>query len=182
MVVDASYENLSCLVSADGSLELFPEPFRMQKTVIFRIPYDVYVHYLLELPKDTKVILSNDINLLQTYAEHDHPDLYKCFLQDVAFAILKELSFAEIYKQYATRIIPGAFDGYSIGVSKLIEEFPQSKSAANMLLQQAGLYNYKIPRNTVSQLNSPLYQLAVVLYQKSLSPLAVPKMDVVWDA
>ena len=159
----AKVDNMSCLLSENKNAETLPEPFRMQRHVIFRVTYSEYIDYVLSLTPDSGVKLMADLGTLATMAATHHPRLYNCFLQDMAFAILKELSFAEQYKQCATVILPASFNQNNISYSSLLAAYETSRCVQNELLIYMNEQGFGIP-NKVSEYNLPVLQTAVVLF------------------
>lgn len=179
--LDAPANRLSCLLNGNMQLEQYPEPFRMQKGVLFRIAYSEYISYILSLPKESPVILMNDKDYLSTLATTDQPILYRFFLQDVAFAILKELHFAEIYKRDATAILPGDYSsGVCYSLKDFIDLFEFCSQSQTELREKAEARRLLLPEK-ISNANNALYRAAVVLYNISLSKGNIDEIQLVYD-
>ena len=172
--------SLSCLLNADSSVELIPEPFRMQKNVIFRVTYSEYSNYILSLQQNTNIILANDVAYLRSLASTGNPKLYACFLQDLAFAICKEISFAERYKRDATVILPSAYNRNDILLTQCLI-ISHSCSDAEIELRhrihQAGFGLTKVEKAR----NVQLFNVAVVLYSLSKVQTAMKEVNLVYD-
>lgn len=179
--LDAPANRLSCLLSGNMGYELYPEPFRMQQGMLFRVAYSEYINFILSLPKESPVVLMNNRDYLTSLATTDQPILYKFFLQDIAFAILKELHFAEMYKVAATAILPGDYDsGVQWKLSDFIQLFQYCVESQAKLREQAEARRLLIPAK-ISKVNESLYQTAVVLYNISLSNGDIDEIQLVYD-
>lgn len=176
----AEVNNLSCLLNEDKDVEILPEPFRMQKEVIFHVTYSEYKKYILSLASDTEVKLMTDITVLQTMAMQDQPRLYQCFLKDVAFAILKELYFAELYKKPATTILPASSNGNSMKLSQFVQNYNNCCQVQSELLIYMNSIGFGIPKRITTQ-NVRALQTAVILFYLSKQD-TVKEMNLVYDA
>lgn len=172
--------SLSCLLNADSSIEIIPEPFRMQGNVLFRVTYSEYSNYILSLQQDTDIILMSEVSYLRNLASTCNPKLYSCFLKDIAFAICKEISFAERYNKDATVILPSAYNHNTMLLSKCLASYEYCRHVEQELLnrlQTAGFGLTKVKRVQ----NTRLFQLAVILYSLSKVPNEVKEVNLVYD-
>ena len=176
----AKADNLSCLVNTDSSIELIPEPFRMQSNVLFKVTYSEYVNFVLSLTLDSKVKLMTPTSVLLNMARTKQPKLYNCFLRDMAFAMLKEIMFAEHYKERATVIIPASYNRRNVVVSDMLKLSDQCVTAQVDLVRQMKLLGYAYPKE-ISAKNADLFRMAVVLYHMALSERPVEEINVVYD-
>ena len=176
----AKASNLSCLLNADKEMELIPEPFRMQRNVIFRVTYSEYINYVLSLAKNNRIKLLSNTGSILDLALTEHPMLYNHFLEDMAFAIVKELYFAEFYKKRATVILPASFNRQDVKLSTLIGAYPTCASAQKELLFRCAQIGYSLP-STITDFNLFLYKTAVVLYSLSKTENAVEEVNLVYD-
>jgi hypothetical protein len=172
--------SLSCLMNEDRTIEIIPEPFRMQGSVSFRVTYSEYSNYILSLPKDTGVILMSELSYLRNLASSDNPKLYSCFLKDLAFAICKEVWFSECYAKDASIILPASYISKVMTVSAILQSYLYCRDVESELLgkvQSAGFKPFKTQRIQ----NIRLVQLAVVLYSMSKVPNGVEEVNLVYD-
>lgn len=176
----AKATNLSCLLNADKEMELIPEPFRMQRNVIFRVTYSEYINYVLSLAKNNRIKLLSNTGSLVDLALTGHPLLYNHFLEDMAFAIIKELYFAEFYRKRATVILPAAFNQHNINLSSLLGSYPYCVGVQNELLFKCAQLGFNLPKN-ISEVNLFLYKTAVILYSLSKNSNAVEEVNLVYD-
>lgn len=176
----AKAENLSCLLNTDKELELIPEPFRMQRNVLFKVTYSEYVTYVLSLRLEPHVKLMTDSAVLINMAHTKQPKLYNHFLQDMSFALMKEIFFAEHFGKKGTIIMPASYNDKSVLASNMVSMYPQCLQASNQLVSKFTSLGYIFPK-VVSVNNSDLFKIAVVLYHLSLSENPVEEMNVVYD-
>lgn len=172
--------SLSCLLNRDSFVEVIPEPFRMQGMVSFRVTYSEYINYILSLPVDSGIILSNEFTYLRNLASSANPKLYAYFLQDMAFAICKELVFAEKYRQDASVILPASFNGNNVMASAYLESYRYCVEVEKELLNKvstAGFGQLKVQRDH----NRSLFKLAVILYFMSKVPTVMEEVNLVYD-
>ena len=172
--------SLSCLLNEDCSAELIPEPFRCQGSISFRVTYSEYSNYILSLPSDSGIILMSDFSLLRNLASTGNPKLYACFLKDLAFAICKEIWFAEAYSKDASIILPASFNGNNVALSVYLKSYEACKAVEMELVdkvQSAGFRSLKTKRRQ----NKSLYQLAVILYYLSKITPGMKEVNLVYD-
>ena len=172
--------SLSCLLNEDSTVELIPEPFRMQGSVSFRVTYSEYSNYILSLPADTGIKLMSEFSYLQNLAATCNPKLYSCFLRDISFAICKEVWFAECYKKDASVILPASFSGNTIKVSDCLESYQYCKDVELELLGKVNCAGFVIPKISSMQ-NLRLIQVAVVLYSLSMASQVMDEVNLVYD-
>ena len=176
----AKAENLSCLINNDNKIETIPEPFRMQENVLFKVTYSEYINFVLSLTLDSKVQLMTPTDVLLNMARTNQPKLYNHFLRDVAFAIIKEVMFAEHYKRRGTVIVPASYNNQNVMVTNMLAMFSQCANAQRELVRHIIQLGYAFPRE-VSPFNASLFKMSVVLYHMSLSDIPVEEMNVVYD-
>lgn len=175
-----SANSLSCLLNRDSSVELIPEPFRMQYAVSFRVAYSEYINYILSLREDSGIKLMSEFGYLKSLASSNNPRLYSCFLQDTAFAIMKELCFAERYKRAASVIIPSAFNSAPLKVTDCLQSYDACKVSQYELVSRTAETGFII-KEVVCSDNIPLFKLAVILYQLSKVAVSVKEVNLVYD-
>lgn len=172
--------SLSCLMNEDCTVEQIPEPFRMQGQISFRVTYSEYSNYILSLPMNSDVILMSDNSLLRNLASSGSPKLYSCFLKDLAFAICKELWYAECYNKDASVILPTAFNGNDIKLSDYLQYYSVCNGVELELVNKvhaAGYTSLKVKREH----NISLFKMAVILYHMSKIPTVVKEVNLVYD-
>ena len=177
----ASAEYLSCLINSVKDLEHLPEPFRMQDDVTFRVTPSAYTEFVLTLTPSSGVRLMTQLDVLQQLASVGSPKLYNCFLADMAFAIVKEISYAEQFHKRATIILPTSQNANVVPVSHLSNVYTTVKAEdENALRSYAICSGFNLPYQ-VSDLNIDLYKTAVVLYSLSRCPTAVKEVNLLYD-
>lgn len=172
---------LSCLLDSRKELEPYPEPFRLQEHVTFRVTLSAYTDYILSLPSNTGVKLLSRIDNLKALASLRSPRLYNYFLRDMAFALLKEISYAEEYKTHATVILPASDAGSVISTSDMLRNYRQD--ADQIRYQILGLLNsfgYNMP-GYVSAINKDLFDLAAIIYKLSTAKSVVKEIHFLYD-
>lgn len=176
----AKASNMSCLLSANKESEQYPEPFRMQPNVIFHVPYSEYKSYVLSLQSEMGVRLMTDLKVLSDMATADNPRLYNCFLMDVAFAIIKELSYAEVFKRPASIILPASFNDNDVSLNTFLRAYEYSTGAQSQLVKICRSRKYILP-DRISEQNANMFKLAVVLYNIAVNGSQVKEMNLVYD-
>ena len=98
-------DNLAPLLLLDKDMEPVPEPFRMQGNVLLLVPFSEYISFI-DFYLDKVNYLSTPTHLLKQYVNDKNLDkLYQSFLMDMAFAVAKELHYAEAHQKDATFIV-----------------------------------------------------------------------------
>lgn len=155
---------LTCLLNQSREAEVYPEPFRMQPELMFRVSFSEYVKYVLATPLDTDVVLMSDITYLHNLASVRSPKLYSCFLADMAFAIGKEIFYAECFKRDASIIVPASVKKDSVSwdireCSSMLSIIYACDTSLRTSLTKAG---FDLPTK-FSEHNQMLYQVALYL-------------------
>lgn len=172
---------LSCLLHRDYACERVPEPFRMQKDVSFYVTYSAYVNYIIALPSDTLVKLSAPVSQLKELALTSNRQLISFFLQDIAFAILKEVFYAERYNSDASKILPFSYAGIEIKATDLLCAYAAHYSPYREVLGRQLLDAGFVFTREVTGLNAKLYSMAVSLYGYALSSKHYDEVNLVYD-
>lgn len=161
-----SSKSLSCLLNANKAAERLPEPFRMQSSVSFRITYSEYYNYMLSPDADVIAHPYTTSSYLRSLAMTQNPKLYRYFLADVAFAICKELHFAELYDADATVILPASFSGTNVPLGTCLECYEIANCVEDELFALVNNTGYYI--NSIKRAhNIKLWKLAVYLFYLS---------------
>lgn len=171
--------SLSCLLDRQFGIEIFPEPFRMQPNVIFRIAYTEYIDYVLALSSDTPVALSADISFLRNLASNSNPKLYMFYLEDIAFAICKELFYAEAYHKDASIILPSSLKAPPTKLHAYESTYSYVYVVEGEFRTKLDSTGYKLPKS-FREKNSVLFKLAVFLYWLSKSNNGVTEVNIVY--
>lgn len=172
---------LSCLLNRNNQVEIIPEPFRMQSSVSLRVTYSEYRNYILSLPQDTLIKLCADVELLRNLASTESPKLYNYFLRDIAFAICKEVHYAEKYRKKATVIVPASFVEQTSSVSDCVQNYGYCSDVEVELKES--ITNAGFPLGNMSNThNMQLYKLAVVLQALSKVPTTMKEISLVYDS
>lgn len=177
----ASASCLSCLLDSRRELEPYPEPFRLQQHMTFRVTLSTYTDYILSLPSNSKVRLLTQVGKLKELASLRSPRLYNFFLRDMAFALLKEISYAEEYNAHATVILPASDAGSVVTASDMLRNYRQDiDTVAYQLRNLLSSYGYVIPKN-ISIINKDLFDLAAIIYKLSAVQSVVKEIHFLYD-
>lgn len=172
--------SLSCLFNRNKSIEIIPEPFRMQGSVSFRVTYSEYSNYILSLSPETSIVLTSDLSYMKNLATTKNPKLYSCFLKDMSFAIAKEIWYAESYKKNASIILPASFNGKDLLVSECLKSYEYCKNLEVEFLSMLSEINYTL--NKIKSLhNELLFKLSIVLFSTSNVPTIMEEVNLVYD-
>jgi hypothetical protein len=98
----------------------------------------------------------------------------------MAFAIIKELNFAECCSKRATIILPASFNQQNVLISTLIGAYPTCEGVRVEFLSRCAQLGFFLPKE-VSKENLFLYKIAVVLYSLSKRETAVEEVNLVYD-
>ena len=163
--------DLLCLMNLNPTLEPVPEPFRLQPSVALRVTFQAYIDFVNCLPTDEESIrLAGDLLATKDFARIQSPLLYNCFLRDMAFALAKELHFAEKYKGTCTLILPSSDTARTLSNKVLNANFLQHCSAQEQYLRNiANSYGFEVPQY-ISPQNVAAYRIAVYLLYLSGKP------------
>lgn len=171
---------LSCLLDSRRELEPVPEPFRMQQDMVFRVTLTTYTEYVLSKDSNSARLMSQ-VGLLKRLASTGSPRLYNYFLRDMAFALLKEISYAEEYSMAATAILPASRNSNVVKASYVLGLYAGSLYDIEMALREhLATLNYTLPRR-ISAVNSNLFTLALIFYKLSTSKSIVKEMHFLYD-
>ena len=171
--------SLSCMLNRNSNIELLPEPFRLQGHVAFHVAYSEYVNYIRSLDVDSPIQLSAPIARLKTLVSSQSSQLYLHYLQDMAFAIMKEVWFAEQYKTDGTIILPES-DGVVTKLSAFLNSYKYGCIKEAEFLSQVGNVGFR-PNSVRRPHNVNLQKLAVCLYYLSQFPTGVSEISLVYD-
>lgn len=172
---------LSCLLDSRKELEPYPEPFRLQQHMTFRVTLSTYTDYILSLPGNSGVKLLAQIDSLKALASLRSPRLYNFFLRDMAFALLKEISYAEEYDAHATIILPASDTGSVVSTSDMLSNYRQDIDQIGYQLRELLIsYGYNIPRN-ISAINKDLFDLATIIFKLSTVKSVVKEIHFLYD-
>lgn len=177
---NVSANSLSCLLDERAGVEVYPEPFRLQPTLVFSVPYSAYRDYLLSLKDDAMIRLSGKIPFLRNLASSSNPQLYKYFLRDIAFAICKEISFAEREKTDASIILPSTIDGSQILASSCKDIMLSAGQYEVSLREKISTAGFAFPKRLRAH-NEALYKVAVYLHWISQLGTLNNEVGFVWD-
>lgn len=171
--------SLSCMLNRNNAIELLPEPFRLQGQVAFHVAYSEYVNYIRSLDVDSPIQLSASIPRLKTLVMSQSPQLYLHYLQDMAFAIMKEVWFAEQYKTDGTIILPESSSGIT-QLSTFLRSYQYGRTREAEFLSQVAAVGFR-PNTVRRPHNVILQKLAVCLYYLSQFQTGVSEISLVYD-
>lgn len=171
---------LSCLLDSRRELEPVPEPFRMQQDMVFRVTLTTYTEYVLSKDSNGARLMSQ-VGLLKQLASAGSPRLYNYFLRDMAFALLKEISYAEEYSMAATAILPASRGSNVVKASYVLSLYEGSLYGEEVTVRNAlAEMQYQLPKR-ISELNQNLFTLALIFYKLSTSKSIVKEMHFLYD-
>lgn len=165
----AKSTDVLCLVDLNLDNELVPEPFRMQESLCVKVTTDAYTDFILRLP-DTlgSMLLPINVAEVKRYACLHSQLLYNSFLSCMAFAIVKELHFAEKYKRVCTTILPASLTAPNANVRAIIDTLgsylDRHVSSILDLSRRAGLV---VPESPCFEHNVLMLRFAAYLYNIS---------------
>lgn len=171
--------SLSCMLNRNNNVELLPEPFRLQGHVAFHVAYSEYVNYIRSLDADSPIQLSAPVSRLKTLVMSQSPQLYLHYLQDMAFAIMKEVWFAEQYKTDGTIILPESNNGVT-KLSAFLHSYQYGRAKEAEFLSQVAIAGFR-PNTVRRPHNVNLQKLAVCLYYLSQFQTGVSEISLVYD-
>lgn len=173
---------LSCLMDVNIVSERFPEPFRLQPNVQYCVTYEEYINYVMSLRADSTVKLTQRITTLVDMAQAEQMELYNCFLECMAVAIMKELHFAETYNCAGSVIIPVADTNPSLCSDLLSLHWKGASEQAPVFVQFCRKFcGYYIPTK-FNPKNEHLFRLAMVLFRISkLLKFKGSELNLVYD-
>lgn len=167
------------------NLELIPQPFSGQPSLRLDVPFDAFLQLCKNISDYGEFILSKRSSVLQRlYALHlkgisaSTRELQAVFMQEVSYAIMKEISYAEERGKDVTQIRHHFRDVTAVIDEKVIPvlstRFNDSRDGLqNQLVKHITDLGYKIPLQ-LSGSNAFNFQYAVVLYSLSKTKLFNP--------
>ena len=178
----AKADELSCLLSLQHDSEILPEPFRLQRSALFRVTFSVYRDYILSLPDDTVVKLPQEVSALRDAVASNQSVAFCQFLKSMAFAIVKELYFAERHNAVAATILPASNrdDAVVMNYSNLHDIFSSLTGASGNLLKEAREKDWAIHSNVMLE-NQRLFEAAVVFNYWADSETVSSEFHIVYD-
>ena len=176
-----SSRSLSCMLSRNKEYDivLAPEPFRLQSNVVFHVAYSEYINYVRSLSVDSQHILSAPVAVLQRLSDMNSDQLYLYYLQDMAFALAKEVWFAESNRCDGSIILPSS-EGAELKASTLLgirRYFNGHKEAFHKLVEHHG---YSVARVRSSH-NVNLLAVAECLYYLSGQESSGARINLEYD-
>lgn len=173
---DVGSDSLAALLLLERDFEPTPEVFRCQPTVIFYVDFQEYINFCSSYLGKTDYLTTPSRELQKLVREYRlgsesaKNSLFSAFLKDMAFAVCKELHFAEALGKGATNIVhvtesrvlltQGDIDKYFVNVAERV--FP-------ILLSRLANKGYALP-SQISARNAHLFKYAVVMYYLSDQP------------
>lgn len=173
-------KSLTCILNRDITIEPIPEPFRMQSEISFHVTYSEYINYILSLPQDTPVVLCKPVTLLKQLSNTSKYKLYGYYLQDIAFAICKEVYYAERHSKDASVILPASYNSSRLTVADYVQNYELCRSVENELFTEVHAAGIIIPK-VKRERNLTLLKLAVCLYYVSKAQGKVKEVNLVYN-
>lgn len=162
--------SFASFIYLDRNLELMPEPYRCQGSkVTFILSIDEYVKYLsdynflYENPESIK-------NLIKMYRPEENQlvsnELFSLFLKDVAYAILKEVYYAEWRDKECTNIVHYATENEmdEDAINLLYEGVGHETRKELMQFMRSKGYSINLP---ISEKNIKYWKYGVLAYYLS---------------
>lgn len=171
MQKELSSDVLATVLILDKILEPTPEPFRGQPDVHFVIDFNEYIKFIrTELGTEhdwlytpTAVLLHHIRELDQRNSESARKYLFKAFLQDMAFAVMKEVYISDALGKRATVIThTTSLSQMKLGPNDYRMYFANVKGYSDGRLSEYLSRNGYALRS-VSGPNVPRYQYAIAL-------------------
>jgi hypothetical protein len=166
-----NYDALAVLLLLEKEFEPTPEVFRCQPEVKFVIPFHEYIHFV-ELCLGRMDFLATPTQELHVFTreyrlgdkEEASKKLFSAFLKDMAFAVCKELYYAETSGKGATSIVHSVNTGVRLSAADIDSYYANGAVASAMtsMLQRLSCKGYAMPRQISAQ-NSNLFKYAVVM-------------------
>lgn len=107
-------DSLAALMLMNKALEPYPEPFRLQPSITFVIPFKEYVTWVMSLPRGSHLLYAETAKIQGAIESANMAALLRYFYADMAMALGKELHFAELYGKRASNI-RHSFEGVQVG-------------------------------------------------------------------
>ena len=163
-------DNLAPILLLDKEMEETPEPFRMQKNVLLIVSFSEYLKFI-DNYLDKVDYLSTPTSMLKQYIMHnDTTRLYSSFLADMAYAVAKELHYAEKYKKSATMLVHDVSDAKVNSLSDIENMYKDIRNfTENNLHQYMGAKDFALPK-FFNKDNDILWHYANVLLFFSMAP------------
>jgi hypothetical protein len=152
----------------------------MQKDVSFHVTYSEYINYIISLDAESHVKLSDDLGRLKELAIVSSKELISYYLQDMAFAMCKEIYYAELYSKEASKILPCSFTGQRVNASTLLNAYNHFAQYDTVLRNQLSTAGFMFTKN-ISSLNAQLFKVAVSLYGFAVSKGMGEEVNLVYD-
>lgn len=170
MKVKLTENNLASFILTDVKLEKIPEPYRLQPSVEFQLPFEEYIIFLQKYLGTSDVFYTRTDTIrhyLNNIEMYKHK-LFCIFQKDLAIATLKEVYFAEAYNKVVSKIKHTVSIGNTIIKQSDIQGIANNVSLTEQynlchLLKKRG-YDLKIP---ISKVNIDLYNYALALWYMS---------------
>lgn len=171
-----SYESLAVLLLLEKDFEPTPEVFRCQPKVKLTIPFDEYLNFV-EYELGVVDFLATPSKELQALVreyrlgnEDSGKKLFSAFLKDMAFAVCKELYYAESLGKGATSIVHSVHAGTEMSEQDIETYFANVvNQVVPKLVKGLSCKDYAMP-NQISAQNAIHFKYAVVMYYLSTAP------------
>lgn len=174
MITEVNTTEMSCILLMCKDLEKLPEPFRMQDNVTFLVSYQKYCDYLLTLRPRVDDYLCRPIEDLQKLVRDSSPILFNRFLEDMSYAIMRELHFSQAFAGKPTMLLPKSNNAMTMTIDECNVNFQHAYKEEKWLLTTMARNEYPVSVQNLSQGKSlMMYRLAVSLYYLSTSEKAV---------
>lgn len=144
-VIQATEDRLASILVLNRKLEEYPEPYRGNRDMEIQVSFDVYKNFIEQYLEIYDYLATPTLKLKYYLSCGKDDELYRCFYLDMAFAVAKEVWYADLTGA-PTRITHkiGDADILDVGyISGMCEIFPEGLSRArNSLLKHLANSNY----------------------------------------
>ena len=154
---------MSVLFDSRFGIECMPEPFRLQADLLIGVSFPEYCKFVNSLSIDSGVQLITGTQQTVNLRETNVDALYVTFLRNMAFAILKEIHFAECALTEATMLLPVSSSSQGLSFVTYLQRtatLPLFTSELRSLVEPTGYWH----ENLRMEKNNLLFLLANRLY------------------
>lgn len=163
-------DSLATLLLLDKSLEPIPEPFRCQKNLCCIVEFEEYCKFLDRYLANVDYLATPTYLLKQYLRDGSEIQLRKAFYKDMAYAVCKELHYAERKHTVATRIIHTLRKDSLVTTANTLdrEYLDVCNDTVYRIYQKMDELDFALPARFHSE-NFALWQYANLLYHHGTS-------------
>lgn len=144
MVIDATTQNMASLIGLDPELEPVPEPFRMQKDLYIKVPYQTFANYVQHTKLPTNITVIDFVRMKECIYEKQ-PIIINYYYKYLAVAQCKEISIAQRYNvTEVTKVLPFATSAEEVPLEDVSLLTFETIPAATPMLRELAKYGYPL--------------------------------------